>query len=123
MYASPDYYYNDFRGEYLGPENIEKALQTASDMIDTLTFNRIASLDGLTAFQRGIIQKVACQLAEWTEANKDALDSPWASYSINGVSMSLSTAGAVQRVSGVYVPRHLYQELCKTGLCYRGVMI
>lgn len=122
MYADSDYYYDTYGGDKILPEDLDRALQAASDMVDTLTFNRIAALEDLTDFQRGIVRKVTCSLADWAEENRDALESPYASYSINGVSVSLGSTIGVKNVSGVFVPGRLYHELCKTGLCYRGRM-
>lgn len=121
MYADSEYYFYDYGGEILTPDRTGKALQKASDLIDTLTFNRIASLEGLTAFQRGIVKRVCCALADWLEENRDAMESPYASYSINGVSMSVGSTIGVKEVDGVLIPCRLYNELCKTGLCYRGL--
>lgn len=121
MYADIEYYYMNYGGDRLTNGNIGKALQNASDLIDTLTFNRIASLEGLTTFQRGIVQRVTCQLADWLEDNRDAMESPYASYSVNGVSLTKGSTTGMKAVGGILIPERLYKELVKTGLCYRGL--
>lgn len=121
-YVDYDYYIRTYGGTAITAENAPKAFQTATKTIDTLTYCRIVErgLEGLTAFQRDIVQWVACALAEWQVENADILNNPYSSYSINGVSASWSPGANIRCVSGVMIPTSIYAELVKTGLCYRG---
>lgn len=122
-YVDYEYYSNTYGGKTITADNAPRALQKASDTVDVLTYCRIVDrgVDGLTPFQKGIVQRVVCALAEWQEDNADLLDAPYASYSINGVAVSLGKAQNVRQIGGVMIPSGLYAELIKTGLCYRGV--
>lgn len=118
-----EYYINTYGGTAITAENAPRALQKASCTVDALTYRRIAErgIDGLTPFQKGIVQRVVCALAEWQEDNADLLDSPYSGYAINGVSVSVGGASNVRQICGVMIPSGLYAELAQTGLCYRGV--
>ena len=122
-YVNYEYYSNTYGGNAITAHDAPRALQKASDTVDVLTYCRIVDrgVDGLTPFQKGIVQRVVCALAEWQEDNADLLDAPYSSYSINGVAVSLGTAQNVRQIGGVMIPSGLYAELIKTGLCYRGV--
>jgi hypothetical protein len=122
-YVDYEYYTNTYGGTSIAADNAPRALQKASDTVDTLTYCRIVErgIDGLTPFQKGIVQRVVCALAEWQEDNADLLEAPYNSYAINGVSVSLGEAKNVRQIGGVMIPSGLYAELIKTGLCYRGV--
>lgn len=122
-YVDYEYYSKTYGGNAITADNAPRALQKASDTVDVLTYCRIvdSGVDGLTPFQKGIVQRVVCALAEWQEDNADLLDAPYASYSINGVAVSLGKAQNVRQIGGVMIPSGLYAELIKTGLCYRGV--
>lgn len=122
-YVDYEYYSNTYGGTSITAVNAPRALQKASDTVDALTYCRIVErgVDGLTSFQKGIVQRVVCALAEWQEDNADLLDAPYSSYSINGVAASFGTGKNVRQICGVMIPSGLYAELMKTGLCYRGV--
>lgn len=122
-YADYEYYTETYGGSIITAENGPRTLQNASEAIDSLTYCRIVSrgLEGLSAYQKGIVQKVTCALAEWQTENADILTSPYSSYSINGVSATWNTGAAVKKINGVIIPCNLYAELVKTGLCYPGV--
>lgn len=122
-YVDYEYYTDTYGGSLITAENALRAFQNASDTVDTLTYCRIVErgLDGLTPFQKSIVQRVVCSLAEWQEENGDLLDAPYNSYSINGVSVSIGAALNVKQIGGIMIPSRLYAELVKTGLCYRGV--
>lgn len=98
-------------------------LRMATDDVDLLTFHRIPArggLDALTPAQRERVVSVTAQLAAWQYQYGDQLEFPFTSYSVNGVSMGMDSSRIVQ-VSGVTIPRRLYDLLCETGLCYRGL--
>ena len=125
MTAYTDYrYYRDtFGGEIITADVAEKAFQAAADTIDTLTYSRIneRGFENLTAFQKRIIARVTCALAEWQTLNSDLLDNPYGSYSINGVSASCGQSPGVKVIGNVQIPTRLYAELVKTGLCTRRI--
>lgn len=102
-------------------DNPEHWLEQASMEIDTLTFNRIRALgfENLTPFQQEMIQRVTCYLADFCLENDELLDSPLASYSINGVSANFSAGQNLVTVGEVTLPRRLYGWLQQTGLCCR----
>lgn len=122
-YVDYEYYSKTYGGKIITAEDAPRALQKASDTVDALTYCRIVErgVDGITPFQKGIVQRVVCALAEWQENNADLLDAPYNSYAINGVSVSVGAAKTVKQICGVMIPSGLYAELVKTGLCYRGV--
>ena len=122
-YVNYEYYADTYGGTAITADNAPRALQKASDTVDALTYCRIVErgVDGLTPFQKGIVQRVVCALAEWQENNSDLIDAPYNSYAINGVSVSVGSAKTVKQICGVMIPSGLYAELVKTGLCYRGV--
>jgi hypothetical protein len=122
-YVDYEYYSKTYGGKIITADDAPNLLHNASETIDTLTYCRIVScgLDALTEFQRGIIQRVVCALAEWQQENADILDNPYNSYSINGVAASWGSAQGVKSIGGIMIPSRLYAELVKTGLCYRGV--
>ncbi len=122
-YVDYEYYSETYGGKIITAEDTPKALQKASDTVDVITFNRITErgIEALTGFQRDIVQRVVCALAEWQTQNADIIDNPYSSYSINGVSASWGASKSVKCVGGVLIPSGLYAELVKTGLCYRGV--
>lgn len=122
-YVDYDYYVNTYGGDRIAAPEAPRAFQTASNIIDNVTYCRISSvgLEGLTAFQKNIVQSAACALAEWQVENADLLASPYSSYSINGVNATWGKTAGVRQVNGVLLPAQIYAELVKTGLCYPGV--
>lgn len=122
-YADYKYYTETYGGSIITAENALKSLQNASDTIDSLTYCRIVSggMERLSDYQRAIVQKVTCSLADWQTENADILSSPYSSYSINGVNATWGATAGVKKVNGVLIPANLYAELLKTGLCYPGV--
>ena len=122
-YVDFEYYESTYGGNVITAENALRAFQNASDAVDALTYCRIVErgLDGLTPFQKGIVQRVVCALAEWQEEHGDMIDSPYSSYSINGVAATWGASRNVRNIGGTLIPSRLYAELVKTGLCYRGV--
>lgn len=122
-YVDYNYYVNTYGGNKITAENASKAFQIASEAVDTLTYCRIVErgLGGLTGFQRSIVERVVCRLAEWQADNADMVDSPYNSYSINGVSATWGTGAGIKQIGNVIVPASIYAELVKTGLCFPGV--
>lgn len=122
-YVDYAYYKDTYGGTLITADNAEKTLREASNTIDALTYCRIVSrgFEGLTDFQKSIIQQVVCALADWQLENADILSTPYSNYSINGVSASWDNAKSVKNLGGLLIPASIYAELLKTGLCYGGV--
>lgn len=119
MYADYEYYSIEYYGQ-MPQEEAMSALKQACRHIDALTFNRIKGrgFENLTAFQQGIIQEVACMMADFEHNNADMINSLVNSYSLNGASISFSGEGANYKlVNGVVVQRDVYAYLSQTGLC------
>ena len=122
-YVDYDYYVNTYGGTIITAECAEKSFLKASRTVDALTFCRTSSrpIESFTGFQADIIRRVVCELAEWQTDNADIINSPYSSYSINGVSASWGSSKNIVMINGEMIPSQLYSELVKTGLCYRGV--
>lgn len=72
-YATEDYYLNQYGGEIIPKDILEKALKNASRHIDSLTYNRIVGrgISSLTEFQQEIIREVVCMQADFEYENAD----------------------------------------------------
>ena len=68
-----------------------------------------------------MIREVVCRQADFEAENREALDCALSSYSINGVSMTLTAGWNVFLDKGVAMPRELYSLLEQTGLTFRGI--
>lgn len=88
----------------------------AAEHIDVLTQYKIRDFKCLTDFQKHILFTVHEKLTQFERENEDVLDTPLASYSVNGVSMSFGEK--IKIVSGIAVPADIYAMLRSTGLCY-----
>lgn len=103
-----------------GPECPD--LRTASRHIDSLTFNRIPAVGGLSAltdFQQEVVKEVVCRQAAFETENADVIASILSSYSINGVQMQFGDSWNVYVADGVAMQRDTYTMLRQTGLCCR----
>lgn len=118
MYADATFYYEQYKGNVLDPDQMEKALEDASTDIDVLTYYRINHIgwDKLTDFQREQIQRVCCKQADFRTNNADIFESPLASYSINGVAMSFGNSTFYGIYSGIPMENTTYKMLMATGL-------
>lgn len=121
MYADFNYYMAEYGGSTLTAENAKTYLEAASVKIDILTFGRVGSIgfNNLTDFQKNIVKRVCCKMADFTFDNEDIINSYVSSYSINGVSVDLRNSINLEMVDGVLIPSELYRELLMTGLCCR----
>lgn len=121
MYADFNYYMAEYGGSTLTAENAKTYLEAASVKIDILTFGRVGSIgfNNLTEFQKNIVKRVCCKMADFTFDNEDIINSYVSSYSINGVSVDLRNSINLEMVDGVLIPSELYRELSMTGLCCR----
>ena len=122
-YVTIDYYLTEYAGNTVPEDELLKALRQASRHIDSLTYNRIVGqgFSALTEFQQDVIREVVCRQADFEAENREALDCALSSYSINGVSMTLTAGWNVFLDKGVAMPRELYSLLEQTGLTFRGI--
>jgi hypothetical protein len=120
-YAEKSYYHDEFSGNTIPDDSIDKALKKASRHIDALTYNRIVGkgISNLTTFQQDIIRECNCELADFEYENVDYIESVLKNYGINGVSLSLEEGWNLTIHSGVAIKADIYQKLCQTGLCVR----
>lgn len=107
----------------LSDEQISEALIKSVRQIDALTFNRIRAIgfDKLTSFQQEIIKEVVCSHATFLINHQDYLETTLNSYSINGVSISLTSSDNIIRQNGVTMFTSIYETLKQTGLTQRTV--
>lgn len=122
IYADEAFY----KAEYLGThnsENLNRILKTASQHIDTLTFNRIVGMgfDNLTPFQQSVVREVCCQMADFMIENKDLIETTVSSYSINGVSMAFGDNWNVVTSQGIALSRSTFELLKQSGLTRRVI--
>lgn len=95
-------------------------LEQASDDIDGLCYGRIRkiSFEKLTAFQQEKVRKAVCFHAAFLYDYGEELQSPLASYGINGVSMSFSAERTVTQ-GGVTTTNAVMAQLRQSGLASR----
>lgn len=122
IYADEAFY----KAEYLGThnsENLNRILKTASQHIDTLTFNRIVGMgfENLTPFQQSVVREVCCQMADFMIENKDLIETTVSSYSINGVSMAFGDNWNVVTSQGIALSRSTFELLKQSGLTRRVI--
>ncbi|MGG1878265.1 hypothetical protein ABDI30_11945 [Paenibacillus cisolokensis] len=104
-YATPDDY-DRYGDGSIPPDQLDKALDRASDQVDSLTYNRIVGrgLDRLTPFQRLNVVKAVCQQADFVYKYGEYLTMPLSGYSAGSTSMSFKAAtgaGGVQTTDAV----------------------
>lgn len=121
-YAAPEDFARYCPGGALVGEELAAMLERASDQVDGLCFGRIRrrGFEKLTEFQQANIKKAVCLHAAFLHAYGDAVESPLASYGINGVSMAFDAA-RVAGQGGVTTSKEVYGLLLQTGLAHRGV--
>lgn len=122
IYADEAFYKNEYLGTH-NSENLNRILKTASQHIDTLTFNRIGGMgfDNLTPFQQSVIREVCCQMADFMIENKDLIETTLSSYSINGVSMAFGDNWNVVTSQGIALSRSTFELLKQSGLTRRVI--
>lgn len=122
IYADETFYKNEYLGTHT-PEQLNRILKTASQHIDTLTFNRIVGMgfDNLTPFQQSVIREVCCQMADFMIENKDLIETTLSSYSINGVSMAFGDNWNVVTSQGIALSRSTFELLKQSGLTRRVI--
>ena len=112
------FYHPDFTAD---EKTTAALIKNAEFNIDNLTYRRIDRIgfDNLSDFQKERVKAACCEQVIFLSAYGDIISSPFKSYGINGVSMTLDEANIV-RSGGVVVSRQVYSLLLPTGLLYRG---
>lgn len=88
MYASADYYKNDWCGDTIPDVELSKYLTRASAKIDVATYNRTADFENLSDYEKNKVRQAVCAEADalYTYGENDV---NIASYSIGDVSVSM----------------------------------
>lgn len=110
--------YEQYGKSLIPVTELDKALSSASDQIDSLTYNRIVAcgFDNLTLFQQTSIKKAVCQQADFTNQYGDYLDAPLAGYSAGSISLSFKS---IEGAGGVRTTETVTSLLRATGLSDR----
>ena len=121
LYVNKEYYLNDFKGNILSDDEVEKYLKLAQEKIDSITFNRIVKIgfDKLTEFQKEKIKEAICYQAEYifengynNENNRDI-----ASYSVLDISVSKDNSSSNKTIAQKEnMSETAYDYVHKTGL-------
>lgn len=119
VYADAAYYKEIYKGTMIPDDQIDRALEEASQQVDTLTYNRIyqVGFENLTDFRKNIIQKSVCKLADFNTENADVLNVILGSYAINGVSMDFGQGWNIGIINDVPISPGIYGYLEQSGLC------
>ncbi|MCI2047461.1 MAG: hypothetical protein LKJ90_07070 [Faecalibacterium sp.] len=87
-----------------------------------MTFHRIpkSGFEKLTEFQQNMVELAVCEQAHFCTSYGEFLNSPLASYGINGVSMAFKE-DAVKTYSGVQTTEKVHSLLIQSGLAWPGM--
>lgn len=109
--------------EFCGSLDAAGQLERASDEVDALCYGRIRKVgfSRLTPFQREKIKKAVCYHAAFLCAYGEELQSPLASYGINGVSMSFDSSRTVTQ-GGITTNNAVMAQLRQSGLASRLIL-
>lgn len=74
------------------PDNIEPLLEKSSDVIDSVTFNRIRGkgFENLTDYQKEMVTKAVCYQLEFMANYSDYINVPLTGFTAGSVSMQFS---------------------------------
>lgn len=121
LYVNKEYYSNEFNGNKIPDEEIEKYLKLAQEKIDSITYNRIIAVgfDNLTEFQKEKIKEAICYQAEYiytngynSEDNRDIT-----SYSVLDISVSVDNSNSNKTIAQKNKMSEMaYDYIHKTGL-------
>lgn len=112
--------YDKYGDGVIPADQLDKALDRASDQIDRLTYNRIVAcgFDNLTPFQRTNVTKATCQQADFVYKYGDYLTMPLSGYSAGSTSMTFKAATGA---GGVQTTDAVLDLLVPTGLTDRRI--
>ncbi len=121
LYVDKKYYSDEFKGNKVPINEIEKYLRLAQEKIDSITFNRIVAIgfNNLTKFQQEKIKDAICYQAEYVyvngynnEDNRDV-----SSYSVLDISISVDNSNSNKTIAqGKNMSEMAYDYVHKTGL-------
>lgn len=121
LYVDKKYYSDEFKGNKVPINEIEKYLKLAQEKIDSITFNRIVAIgfNNLTKFQQEKIKDAICYQAEYVyvngynnEDNRDV-----SSYSVLDISVSVDNSNSNKTIAqGKNMSEMAYDYVHKTGL-------
>lgn len=125
LYVDKKYYSDEFKGNKVPINEIEKYLRLAQEKIDSITFNRIVAIgfNNLTKFQQEKIRDAICYQAEYiyvngynNEDNRDV-----SSYSVLDISVSVDNSNDNKTISQKENMSEIaFDYANKTGLITRG---
>lgn len=105
--------------EYKGiiTDDLKDKLEKASNMIDSMTFNRIigTGFSNLTEFQQDKIKKAVYLQADFTEQYGEYINMPLSGFSAGSISVTINN-NAVMNVNGIITSNEVYNILKQTGL-------
>lgn len=121
LYVDEKYYSDNFNGNKLPKDEIEKYLMLAQEKIDSITYNRIVAIgfNNLTKFQQEKIKDAICYQAEYiyvngynNEDNRDV-----SSYSVLDISVSVDNSNNNKTIAQrKNMSEMAYDYVHKTGL-------
>lgn len=121
LYVDKKYYSDEFKGNKVPINEIEKYLRLAQEKIDSITFNRIVAIgfNNLTKFQQEKIKDAICYQAEYiyvngynNEDNRDV-----SSYSVLDISVSVDNSNSNKTIAQrKNMSEMAYDYAHKTGL-------
>lgn len=121
LYVDKKYYSDEFKGNEVPIDEIEKYLRLAQEKIDSITFNRIVAIgfNNLTKFQQEKIRDAIYYQAEYiyengynNEDNRDA-----SSYSVLDISVSVDNSNSNKTIAQrKNMSEMAYDYVHKTGL-------
>lgn len=121
LYVDKKYYSDEFKGNKVPINEIEKYLRLAQEKIDSITFNRIVAIgfNNLTKFQQEKIKDAICYQAEYiyvngynNEDNRDV-----SSYNVLDISVSVDNSNSNKTIAqGKNMSEMAYDYVHKTGL-------
>lgn len=121
LYVDKKYYFDEFKGNKVPINEIEKYLRLAQEKIDSITFNRIVTIgfNNLTKFQQEKIKDAICYQAEYiyingynNEDNRDV-----SSYSVLDISVSVDNSNNDKTIAQrKNMSEMAYDYVHKTGL-------
>lgn len=121
LYVDKKYYSDNFNGNKLPEDEIEKYLKLAQEKIDSITYNRIVAIGfiNLTNFQQEKIRDAICYQAEYIYANgynnEDNRDV--SSYSVLDISVRVDNSNSNKTIAQrKNMSEMAYDYVHKTGL-------
>lgn len=121
LYVDKKYYSDEFKGNKVPINEIEKYLRLAQEKIDSITFNRIVAIgfNNLTKFQQEKIKHAICYQAEYVYVNgyNNEDNRNVSSYSVLDISVSVDNSNSNKTIAQrENMSEMAYDYVHKTGL-------